>query len=220
MNAKTITTIVPAASKPRGAKPAKGDATKAAQAIMDKLTANIAAEPLVSEAAQGFASLVAEHKADILRCADRTSTAREGLRSIIKLLAEYAASHGVARIDAGKMLAQVLGFKNLQENKDIANAWQYAAGNAGLESTRKGPAGKVTSGKADLSDSDKSDGGDGALVAAQSPVKIAANASAQDVVDAFSKWAAKHKAQAREALEMIATWREMVAVQAELAKAA
>jgi hypothetical protein len=177
-----------------------------------KLAASIAADKAhAAEVRSGFAGMVTAHKKELLNFASKTSAARERLRAIVRGLAQCALDSGMARADAGRILADQLGFKTLGETKDIANAWQWAASQVGLESRKSGAAGKTAAGDADKSgesDSD-SEGEEGKAIAA-AVVVIADNATAADVVTAFHAWVKRHKGAGREALEIIATWREML----------
>jgi hypothetical protein len=223
MSTKTITKVSPA-------KLVKAVPVKSAPLMVDpatvpsiadeaaKLAASIAADKThAAEVRSGFAGLVASHKKDLLAIASKVSTTRDKLRSIIAELVACAVAGGMARAEAGRILAEALGLKYLADNKDISNAWNWAAKAAGLESRKSGAAGKTAAGDADKSgESDSDSAADAAmgLAVAKTVVVIADNATSSDVVTALHAWVARHKGPGREALEIIATWKEMlVAVQ-------
>jgi hypothetical protein len=223
MNTKTITKVspaklvkaVPASSAPLLVDPATVPSIADEAA---KLAASIAADKAhAAEVRSGFAGLVASHKKDLLAIASKVSTTRDKLCSIIAELVACAVAGGMARAEAGRILAEALGLKYLADNKDISNAWNWAAKAAGLESRKSGAAGKTAAGNADKSgESDSDSAADAAmgLAVAKTVVVIADNATSSDVVTALHAWVARHKGPGREALEIIATWKEMlVAVQ-------
>jgi hypothetical protein len=218
MTTKTITKVSPA-------KLVKAVPVKSAPLMVDpatvpsiadeaaKLAASIAADKAhAAEVRSGFAGLVASHKKDLLAIASKVSTTRDKLRSIIAELVACAVAGGMARADAGRILAEALGLKYLADNKDISNAWNWAAKAAGLESRKSGAAGKTAAGDADKSGESESDSDSEAGKAiAAAVVVIADNATSSDVVTALHAWVARHKGPGREALEIIATWKEMLA---------
>ena len=164
----------------------------------------------------GFASLVQANKRAILAAADKLEGTRDGLRGIIEQLAQYALANGMTRAGAGRTLADVLGFRSLGDRKDIANAWQWAAKQVGLESQKKGAAQKASA-----PDTTTGEGAEtkGAESEAKIPVSITPDATAADVVTALRKWIKAHKAAGREVLEILATWKELTAAQAAIAAA-
>jgi hypothetical protein len=220
MSTKTITKVSPA-------KLVKAVPVKSAPLMVDpatvpsiadeaaKLAASIAADKAhAAEVRSGFAGMVTVHKKELLNFASKTSAARERLRAIVRGLAQCALDSGMARADAGRVLADQLGFKTLGETKDIANAWQWAASQVGLESRKSGAAGKTAAGDADKSgESDSDSAADAAmgLAVAKTVVVIADSATSSDVVTALHAWVKRHKGPGREALEIIATWNEMLA---------
>jgi hypothetical protein len=220
MSTKTITKV-------SSAKLVKASPVKSAPLMVDpatvpsiadeaaKLAASIAADKAhAAEVRSGFAGMVTAHKKELLNFASKTSAARERLRAIVRGLAQCALDSGMARADAGRILADQLGFKTLGETKDIANAWQWAASQVGLESRKSGAAGKTAAGDAGKAESNLDSDSEAGKAIAAAVVVIADNATSSDVVTALHAWVARHKGPGREALEIIATWKEMlVAVQ-------
>jgi hypothetical protein len=219
---KKITKITPAASANRKVSKVVTlkDEARETREMIAAIKADVQAEE--RQTAASFTAMVLENKKVLLSTANKAAGARDAIRGIVLKLAQHAKDYNMKRADAGRLLAESLGLTKLIDNKDISNAWQYAAKLAGLESRKSGTPSQTTGGSV----AGGTDGGEsesdsaGGSVASGASVVIPKDASAADVVTAFHAWVKAHKGPGREALEIIATWKEMTAAVGDVAKLA